>query len=88
MVNLAGYWNLQVMRGEEAIDLFELNVANHPDSPNAHDSLGEALEQAGRIQDAKAEYRRAIALAETSGHPSLPAFREHLARAESKVSAK
>ena len=88
VVNLAGYWNLQAKRDEEALDLFELNAANYPDSPNVHDSLGEALEQAGRIQDAKAEYRRAIALAEAERHPALPVFREHLARAESKVSAK
>jgi Flp pilus assembly protein TadD len=42
--------------------VFELTVRSFPQSANAHDSLGEAYERAGRRDAAIAEYRKAISL--------------------------
>jgi len=42
--------------------VFELNAGLHPDSANAHDSLGEALMTAGRTSEAIASYERSLEL--------------------------
>jgi hypothetical protein len=40
-VNAYGYQRLQEGNTKEAIDIFKLNVAAFPDSPNAYDSLSD-----------------------------------------------
>jgi tetratricopeptide (TPR) repeat protein len=42
--------------------VLQLNTADHPGSSNAFDSLGEALMEAGRREDAVRSYERALAL--------------------------
>ncbi|HEY1418200.1 MAG TPA: tetratricopeptide repeat protein, partial [Myxococcaceae bacterium] len=46
----------------EALELFRKNVADHPDSWNAHDSLGEALAATGDKKSAAASYEKALSL--------------------------
>ncbi len=41
-------------------DIFEWNVAAHPQSANVHDSLGEAYLGAGRRDDARRSYQNAL----------------------------
>ena len=60
-VNAWGYRLLET-RPAEAKALFGYNVAQHPDSWNAHDSYAEALAATGDKDGAIAEYRRSLAL--------------------------
>lgn len=69
LLNDLGYLALARNNGAVALELFRLNVARHPKSPNVHDSLGEALEREGHKGEAAACYARALALAEASGDP-------------------
>jgi len=59
-VNALGYERLQSGRTEDAIHLFELNVAAYPESANVYDSLGDGYMAAGRVEEAKAQARKAI----------------------------
>jgi CubicO group peptidase (beta-lactamase class C family) len=61
-INAWGYRLLFAPRPAEAKALFGYNVAQHPDSANAHDSYAEALAAAGDRDGAIAEYRRSLAL--------------------------
>jgi hypothetical protein len=79
-VNRMGYRFLGGNRIPEAVAVFRYNAANHPDSANVHDSLGEALEQGGHLDEALACYEKAVALA-APGHPALKVFEANRARA-------
>jgi len=59
-VNLIGYTFLQQGKAEQAIELFRKNAANHPESWNALDSLGEAYRAAGKIDQAARVYTKAL----------------------------
>jgi acetyl esterase/lipase len=61
-LNKAGYDLLGQKKLDEAIAVFARNVAEHPQSANAYDSLGEAYAAAGRKWSAIASYRRALEL--------------------------
>ena len=71
LLNVIGYGLLRRSRHAEAIAVFELNVAEYPQSSNTHDSLGEALAASGDIERAIRSYERALELdpqnAATSG---------------------
>lgn len=84
-VNLQGYRNLFADRIEPALELFRANAAAHPQSANVHDSLGEGLERAGRLDEAAASYRRAVEIARRTGDPFLATFEQHLAAAERRL---
>ena len=47
----------------DAIEMLERNAADHPESANVHDSLGEAYEHAGDRARAIECYRRALQFA-------------------------
>jgi len=76
-INLAGYRLLGAGRLEEAIALFRHNVEQYPHSANVHDSLGEGLEQAKRLEEAHASYARAAERAKKSGDPLLETFQRN-----------
>lgn len=61
-VNAWGYRLLGARRPAEAKAMFGYNVAEHPDSWNAHDSHAESLAAAGDKAGAVAAYRRSLAL--------------------------
>jgi hypothetical protein len=77
-LNTLGYALLGEGRVPEAIAIFEMNVEAYPEAPNPHDSLGDALRAAGRLEDARAAYARAVDLAEQQGDPRLSTFRAKL----------
>lgn len=60
-LNTLGYKLLRSGRVDAAIEVFELAAAEHPESGNVHDSLGEAYAAAGRREAAIEAYRRALA---------------------------
>jgi tetratricopeptide (TPR) repeat protein len=47
---------------EEAIDIFKLNVSEHPKSWNAYDSLGEAFMKQGEKELAIENYQKSLEL--------------------------
>ena len=58
-LNAYGYELLQGGKSADAIEVFRRNLREHPESWNAHDSLGEALAAKGDKTGALAEYRQA-----------------------------
>jgi predicted alpha/beta superfamily hydrolase len=73
-VNQIGYQFLGRGKTDEAIAVFRYNVELYPDAANVHDSLGEALEQAGRLPEAFTSYSRAVDNATAAGDPRLEIF--------------
>ncbi|CAI2769249.1 alpha/beta hydrolase-fold protein [Flavobacterium collinsii] len=61
-VNAYGYQSLGKKDMELAGYLFRLNVANYPQSPNVHDSLGDFYEANGDKKNAIASYEKALIL--------------------------
>ncbi len=78
--NNLGYALLKQNHIEASIAVFRFNAETHPDEANVHDSLGEAYEQAGRLELAKESYARAVALADAQGSDRAKLFRENLER--------
>jgi CubicO group peptidase (beta-lactamase class C family) len=62
LLNGLGYRLLRVGQVEDAIVVFELNVAEYPDASNPYDSLGEALLVAGDTARAIVNYERSVEL--------------------------
>ena len=61
-----------------AIWVFQRNVALYPESANVYDSLGDAYVAAGDTSAAKAQFRRAVAIATRTGDPVLSESRRKL----------
>lgn len=61
-LNSLGYALMADDKLADAVAILELVAATYPDSANAHDSLGDAYEAAGRKEDAIRSSERAIAL--------------------------
>ena len=61
-LNDLGYSLLDAGAVEAAIAVFRRNVEDHPDSWNAHDSLGEAYLAAGRAAEGRASYAESLRL--------------------------
>nr|WP_321356298.1 alpha/beta hydrolase [uncultured Draconibacterium sp.] len=62
-MNSFGYFSyLKKNDYETAIKLFEMNVAEYPDSWNVYDSLGEAYLVAGNKKKAKENYKKSVGL--------------------------
>jgi glyoxylase-like metal-dependent hydrolase (beta-lactamase superfamily II) len=61
-INAYGYIFLRQEKIENAITMFKINVDLYPESWNVYDSLGEALLQAGRTEEAAAMYERSLVL--------------------------
>ena len=74
-VNTVGYQLLGEGRIDAALRVFRLNASEFPQSANAYDSLGEALEKAGERDQAIVAYRRAVELV-----PQFPPSRAALTR--------
>ena len=80
LINRIGKQALAKKDVARAFEFFRYNVATFPDSPNVHDSLGEALEKAGKPDEALASYAKAAELGEASGDPNLGVFRKNADR--------
>ena len=61
-MNALGYRLLELKRARDAVEIFKLNAAAHPNSANAYDSLGEAYMKSGDGEAAIRSYRRALEL--------------------------
>jgi predicted alpha/beta superfamily hydrolase len=69
-LNELGYGALQFLKMPKvAVWIFRRNVANHPESPNVYDSLGDGLLAAGDSTGARAQFRMARDVAVRIGQP-------------------
>lgn len=82
ILNSFGYFLLAEKKVADAVTVFELIAELEPNSPNAHDSLGDAYEVAGRKEDAIRESERALALLDNAPPPRRESIR---ASAEAKL---
>lgn len=74
LVNRLGYTKLQSRNeGEksQALKFFILNSENYPDSSNAFDSLGEAYEELGDLDQALANYEKSLLLSPKNEHAKM-----------------
>lgn len=84
--NSLAYFYLQQKNYLKAIEIFRKNIDYHPSSSNGYDSLGEAMEAIGKINDARALYKKAIDV-EIKGDNNtsqLSQYKEHLVRVTPK----
>jgi hypothetical protein len=61
-VDFVGYQCLKMAHADTAVLLLEQNVADHPNSARAHFGLGRAYQAAGKPEEARVQYRRALAI--------------------------
>ena len=80
LVNELGYQYLHANNVEAAIQTFRFNTAEYPQSANVWDSLGEALERAGKSDEALATYRKALSVAEANGDTNIETYRRNVIR--------
>jgi uncharacterized protein len=77
VINDLGYEALSAGRIQEAIDLFNRNVSENPNSANAFDSLADGLAEAGRLREAVQAAEKASALASRYDLPNRDDFARH-----------
>ena len=79
-INLLGYYYLNNKEFDKAIKVFKENVKRFPASSNVYDSLGEAYEKNGQLDQAKKNYAKACKLAEKEAHINLIIYKNNLER--------
>ena len=67
-VNSIGYRLLAKKRNAEAIEMFKMNVEDHPKSSNVYDSLGEAYMINGDKKAAIENYKKSLELDPSNGN--------------------
>jgi tetratricopeptide (TPR) repeat protein len=72
-INRFGYFLLNAKRIDDAIEIFKLNVEYYPNSANVYDSLGDALQAAGKKDEAIKAYEKALTI-----DPNYPSSLENL----------
>ncbi len=75
LVNQMGYMQLQIGRGERALPIFRRNLELYPSSANVYDSLADALEPAGALEEALRNRDEAVRRAGEIGDERLETFR-------------
>ncbi len=85
IVNRMGYEVLGREEFDSAIAIFRYNVELYPESANVYDSLGEALENAGLLNEAFASYSKAVDNAARNGDDRLDLFTANRDRAKALV---
>ena len=62
VLNEMGYSLLRSKKLDDALKVFEANIALYPEDANAHDSLGEGYAEAGRKKEAIHHYKKSLVL--------------------------
>lgn len=84
-INALGYQALANQELDRAIEILRTNVDRHPGSANVYDSLGEAFEAAGKLEEARQRFLKATELGEELEDPNLPVYRQHLEAVTQKL---
>lgn len=77
MINSVGYALMGKGKTAQAIEVLKYNITRFPDSPNVYDSLGEALEAAGQLDQAAINYLIAVERGSAANDPNTTIFRLH-----------
>jgi len=85
MVNLLGYQLLGQEQFDEAVEIFRYNITLYPTSANVYDSLGEAFEGSSHLEEAAANYSKAVETATALGDTRLPIFTTNRDRAKAAL---
>ena len=80
IVNAAGYAQLRRGRLAEGLATLTRNAGMFPDSPNVHDSLGDARCLNGDEKGALESRQNAVRAAERASHPRLASYQAKLTR--------
>ena len=86
-VNLLGYQSLAQKNLPAALALFRFNVETYPESANVYDSLGDALEANGSLEEALSNAKKAAEIGGKNDDPNLKFFKEHAERLKAKLAA-
>ncbi|HYG26590.1 MAG TPA: alpha/beta hydrolase-fold protein, partial [Caulobacteraceae bacterium] len=85
-VNSMGYTQLMVFHDPaRAVEIFRRNIALHPASANARDSLADGLEAMGQPLEGLREREEAVRLGTASNDPLLEMFQTNLAQARERI---
>lgn len=68
ILNTLGYDLMNLNRIDDAINIFKLNIVEHPDSSLVYDSLGEAYAKQENIESAIESYKISVELDPTNEH--------------------
>ena len=86
LINNLGYQALGSQEMDRAVEIFRTNVERYPASANVYDSLGEALEAAGELKEARKLYSKACDLGQGANDPNLSAYTQHRDAVAAKLS--
>lgn len=87
-INRLGYWYLGQKENEKAINLFERNVKNYPESANVYDSLADAYKADKQFERAKENYKKAVERAEATKHANLEVYKSNLKEIEKSMNSR
>ena len=88
-LNALGYNVLQSLRKPGlAVWVFRQNVDMYPESANAHDSLGDGYVAQGDTTAAITQFRRAVDIAQRTGHRVLQDSKRKLTALEARQAAR
>lgn len=79
-MNELGYQHPRMNELDASLAVFRYNSELYPESANVWDSLGDALDGAGKREEALASYRKAVSLARANGDPNLEIFKKQVVR--------
>lgn len=79
-INFVGYQYLNNKQYTKAIEVFDFNIEQYPNSANVYDSLGEAFEKSGDISSAIKNYQIAVQKGEILKDRNLPTYKINLNR--------
>jgi hypothetical protein len=74
-----GYRDLRTGRFDTALEDFRFYAKTYPQIPDAWDSLADGLERAGKLDEALAARREALAVAEATHNAGLQSYRDRAA---------
>ncbi|WP_395375964.1 serine hydrolase [Marinicella sp. W31] len=78
-LNDVGYMLLNIKNIKKAIEVFKFNTSVYPQSWNAYDSLGEALEKNGELKKALMQYKKALSLNSTNQYQRNAQLKDKIA---------
>jgi predicted alpha/beta superfamily hydrolase len=86
LVNIVGYQLMGVGKMEDAAAAFQWNVENYPRSANVYDSLAEFYERNGKLELARPNYEKAVALGKENKDPNLNIYQINFDRVSGLLS--
>lgn len=85
MLHNNGYYALREDQPDKAVAIFRQYVRDYPERPNAYDSLGDALEASGQLDEALAAVKKACELASEQDDSQLAVYQGHRAMLQEAI---